>query len=70
VKRTKWFPACIKPVRVGEYEVKRPCMSGRLWMESRMLWTGNRWEYLDRGYTDFGTVHESGGEWRGLTEKA
>ena len=70
MKKTEWFPACIKPVRVGEYEVNRPCMPSERWAQCRMFWNGNRWQYPDRGYTDFGTVHESGGEWRGLTEKA
>jgi hypothetical protein len=70
VNKTEWFPAYIRPVRAGLYEVERPCMSGTPWKSCKMLWTGKRWEYPNGLYSDFGRPYENGNKWRGLAEKS
>jgi hypothetical protein len=75
MKKTEWFPATIKPTRVGIYEVYRPIFEyeGASISPSHMLrWTGSRWEYAYRlGMSDDGDVAGmSGGDrWRGLQAK-
>ncbi len=70
MKLTKWFPAYIKPVHVGWYQVSRP------WYENGkpifLDWDGDRWLYAtNEGYAIAGssaTVHQQGCVWRGLAE--
>lgn len=48
-KRTPWFPASVKPVRTGIYEVYRPCFEGEGDVDPRhrLKWDGERWLYCE-----------------------
>ena len=62
MKLTKWYPADIKPVRIGWYETKR--QNGQI---STFKWwfDGNKWR---AGQDDF-VCNEQNRVWRGLAEK-
>lgn len=49
--RTPWYPASVKPVRSGWYEVKiSNCLR-------RRFWCGDGWLYAEfGGFTSFGTL--------------
>lgn len=59
MKKTEWFPADVKPVRIGLYETK-----GYLLTNMR-LWTGLEW-ITPHGRVEC-VIQER--EWRGLAEK-
>lgn len=61
-KVTPWFPASIKPVRVGEYEC-RLCVEDRA-LHQRHFWTGEKWVF---GPNDTGPSLNV--IWRGLTKR-
>lgn len=71
---TDWFPYDVKPVHVGEYEVRnsRPIHwtnPGRLMGRNRRYWDGKRWLTMDPNIflpeiSIMGT-HETH-QWRGL----
>lgn len=73
MKLTPWFPANIKPVRVGPYEVQvnSTYAKGR----SFQYWNGSEWRFRDGSPTfamelrHYRTFFESP-VWRGLTEEA
>lgn len=61
MKRTQWFPASVKPVHVGRYEVYL-AIRGVL----RLWWDGAQWRVWA---ADGWPVRlEWGDMWRGLTE--
>lgn len=62
-KLTPWYPASVKPVRPGVYEVHfdRDCAI------SFKRWTGRRWVWLEIALrSDFG--RKPGDKWRGLAQ--
>jgi hypothetical protein len=73
--KTPWFPASVKPARVGWYQASYHGY-GTYWR----YWTGTRWRFglgpdscsrpipdqLDKGSCEFGEV--IGDKWRGLAE--
>lgn len=61
-KRTPWYPASVKPVRVGWYEFKCAGLIG--FTEAR--WDSNAWRFTD----DNVLIPIPGDEWRGLTRPA
>lgn len=63
MKRTPWFPASVKPVHVGVYEVSYLRDAGVI---KRRRWTGQRWERLDQPHCVFGIT--MGDKWRGLAQ--
>jgi hypothetical protein len=69
MKKTEWFPAFVRPVRAGVYEVFRPCRRGTKFFRCFMLWDGRTWRYVSGGYSDFGSSFEAGNKWRGLAKK-
>lgn len=74
MKKTKWYPAAINPVRVGKYEVFRPGFAGfKLIPFFHVLhWNGSSWEYAYKlGCSDRGCHASMWREckWRGLTKE-
>ena len=66
-KRTAWFPASVKPVRQGVYEVRQVLPYGARFTDVQVRrFTGNGWAGLAGGYCDFVTL--IGDRWRGLAE--
>lgn len=63
-KLTPWFPASIKPVRPGHYEIQFADGSGN---GDTRVWTGTRWVWASGMKTLFNT--ERRGRWRGLAEQ-
>ncbi len=65
MRKTKWFPASEKPVRVGWYEC-------RLLPTSHIVarwWNGHSWTLSETcGRSSFGIFYWD--KWRGLTEEA
>lgn len=61
MRRTRWFPISIKPIRVGRYEVAFDGEGVRM-----MWWDGCNW----RLWAPDGRAVRmyAGDEWRGLTE--
>lgn len=57
-KKTRWFPASVKPVRRGWYETDIATYSESL-DEFRVYWTGKRWDSIIFPW--------HGDRWRGLT---
>lgn len=72
---TEWFPADVKPVHIGYYEVKRGggiCPSFGI---HQLRWTGSEWQYAcDLGFSHKGGFARmdsaSGDKWRGLRSPA
>lgn len=61
MKLTRWYPAHIKPVRVGFYEVS----SGDGLFKDFYWWSGALWRIAPNSYF---CLHESTNlKWRGLT---
>jgi hypothetical protein len=60
-KLTPWYPATVKPVRVGWYEYTGWGLSVRFF--DRRYWTGKGWRFSweRRSYSGL-----QGDEWRGL----
>jgi hypothetical protein len=63
MKMTAWFPASVKPVRIGLYE----CRRGQ--DPEMLLWNGKDWFY-PMGQVWACMTDAAGDKWRGLTEKA
>lgn len=60
-KKTGWFPAHIKPVRVGWYETRNPFDYAKV-SDFRWWWDGVRWTHgPGQAYTTF-----QNRTWRGL----
>jgi hypothetical protein len=62
MKKTRWFSADVKPVRVGLYECRRYRNSAEI-----LLWNGKDWSYPWGQVWACMTI-ESGDKWRGLAE--
>jgi len=67
VKKTAWFPAHIRPVRKGVYEIKRP-------RTTYAYWNGQFWSYEERWInfaSEMRLTHstEQYKTWRGLTKE-
>jgi len=65
---TDWYPAEIKPCRVGWYEC-RYALGGeiyRYWFDGSFWVTAPEWERK----LNYGNVHTQGETWRGLKEPA
>ena len=62
MKRTKWFPGTVKPVRPGWYEWKN-CSAMRFWGDNK--WRDSTFSVIasDR-FRTYGLFY-----WRGLTEE-
>lgn len=69
VLRTPWYPASIKPVRVGWYEVSyyRVGMPEGRVVDGRRYWSGTRWKFGPRGLVCAMGCHLQDA-WRGLAE--
>ena len=61
MKRTEWYPASVKPVREGEYEV-RYRVDGIIF---RRLWKDGRWQLPCGSPGMFGALDD---QWRGLAQ--
>jgi hypothetical protein len=70
---TDWYPADVKPVRVGVYETKSPVLAGDPGWYA--YWNGDAWSwgFLSK-YSAYLKRKERGKfqnrQWRGLTEQA
>ena len=62
---TPWYPASIKPVREGWYEVK---MVGIPEIEKR-YWNGTYWQFSKKDDRSSMFGDWTGDQWRGLTKK-
>lgn len=60
MKRTPWYPAHIKPVRVGMYEIK---FGGFVF--SGYYWNGEKWMVGEN--SAFALWNQTQLKWRGLT---
>ena len=75
MKLTPWFPADVKPVHEGDYEVKRYRSGGFGKMRPhRLTWDGEDWRYAHdfekARKSDFASMKASDGDmWRGLAEE-
>ena len=68
-KLTPWFPANVKPVRVGYYE-RDWDGAGNAWGIEPDYWNGKAWEavYLN-GTREEAEFTEQSAPWRGLAKK-
>lgn len=67
MKKTKWFPADVKPVHVGVYEIRHTALP-----RGFAMWDGLRWSHLmceryEEPHFEFSPFQDK--EWRGLAEK-
>jgi hypothetical protein len=70
-KRTKWFPAQIKPVHVGWYETNQPDIKEFKKSKYRWWWDGKEWTMkLNDGdnYNYHLAKPEQNRVWRGLQQ--
>ena len=73
MKKTRWFSARVKPVRVGLYEVNRPGVCPDYPVRTFLQWHGTRWSHTQHSskgqfpYTNASMWHPD--KWRGLAEK-
>lgn len=69
---TPWFPAEVKPVHVGVYEVRRFYWDGGVMDDVRLRWNGNGWVYAHEHHGarsgDYASVWLCD-TWRGLRSK-
>lgn len=75
MKKTPWFPAGIRPVHPGVYEVHRSGGFCESFGVHKLRWVADHWEYeyplgiSSKG--DFASMTDrTGDQWRGLTEPA
>lgn len=73
MRKTKWYPASLKPVRVGYYETMRYEVAYEAEGLHKLYWNGTHWEYAYNVYFcrkgDYACMIASAGDkWRGLTE--
>jgi len=76
-RMTGWFPANVKPVRSGVYEVHTPSNSGNRYAyydpKGWRVCTANKLEAeaekFRLGYLDCSSMVLPGSEWRGLTKE-
>lgn len=64
MKRTRWFPVSVKPVRAGWFEYRGEGIS----KGQRRHWSGRRWHWI-KG-SQYPVPPFPSDHWRGLTEKA
>lgn len=77
-KRTPWFPADVKPVRDGEYEVRRMVWNfsrcGFYWSTHRLEFRDGHWHYTRRARMSYpgslAGMEPLSDQWRGLTRPA
>ena len=60
MKRTRWYPAHIKPVRVGWYE-----LLVRRFLTNQYWWDGAKWKIAPE--SKFALYDQMNFKWRGLT---
>lgn len=76
MKKTPWFCASVKPVRVGYYEVKRYKIGRTFPGRTTLLWSGSSWQHTEHSSAGMfpGSRAEmskhDGDKWRGLLKEA
>ena len=69
MKKTRWYPKEVNPVRKGVYEIKnRNDIPWYRHWDGRVWYVGSRWPVVARWHQT--TVTYCRDPWRGLTEKA